>query len=168
MVRLRSEYNLQSLEVFRKYSYKNIYILSYVCSLLFIGVGILFAFLQKSIYVVYLLLGVLLPILVHLFPKIMENKFKNVYFKRETVQIFTFDEEGFELEQISNNETFKEKYSYSELLSIIKYKEYYFMYINRSQAFIVCAKDFISGNEEELDELFKKCNKDKFFIKKRK
>lgn len=168
MIQLRSVYDLKAYQSFQKYSWKKIYVLTYICSLILILLGILFAFCEKKIYVVYLLLGVLFPVMMHVLPKTMWKIYlnKNIYLRSKTVQIFTFDEEGFELEQVSNIDIFKERYNYSNLLSVIKYKEYYFMYINRSQAFIVCANDFVQGNEAELDELLKTNKKEKFIVKK--
>ena len=65
------------------------------------------------------------------------------------------DEQGFSLEQISRGNNFEDRYIYKEILSVVKYRKYYFIYVNRAQAFIVRNEDYILGNEKEFDDLFK-------------
>ena len=86
--------------------------------------------------------------------------------KDTTMQIFTFNDEEILLEQISKYDSFKDRYRYSDILSIIKYKEYYFLYVNRLQAFIIRNEDYVVGNEEELDKLFKEKKGNRFIIKR--
>lgn len=168
MIRLKSIYDINTFKKFQRYMLRHVFALAYVCGILLIGVGVLFAFLSKIAYEVYIVMGIFLPLIVHVFHKMMEVQTisKNVYLKSATVQIFTFDEEGFELEQISKFDAFKEKYLYKEIYSIVKYKRYYFIYVNRVQAFIINNEDYVIGNEEELDKLFFKVKGDRFIIKK--
>ena len=168
MIKIRSIYDLKTFKAFQKYSLFKIFILGYICALLFIGVGIWFAFVSRSSYIVYLLSGILLPVLLHVFYRMMEMNAlnKNRYLRDTTIQLFSFDEEGFELEQISNYDVFKERYTYNNVLSVVKYKRYYFIYINRVQAFVINNLDYMLGNENELDELFLKLMKKRFIVKK--
>ena len=168
MITIRSIYDFKSFKVFQRYSSQRIFILGYVCGISLIGIGIWFAFESKSSYIVYLLSGILLPLILHVSYKMleMENINKNILLRDTTAQIFTFDEEGFSLEQISRQGTFKERYLYDDILSVIKYKRYYFIYVNRVQAFVVNNNDYLLGSEEELDKLFKKVKQDKFVIKR--
>lgn len=168
MITIRSIYDFKSFKVFQRYSLQRIFILGYVCGISLIGIGIWFAFESKSSYIVYLLSGILLPLILHVSYKMleMENINKNILLRDTTAQIFTFDEEGFSLEQISRQGTFKERYLYNEILSVIKYKRYYFIYVNRVQAFVVNNNDYLLGSEEELDKLLKKVKQEKFVIKR--
>jgi hypothetical protein len=168
MITIRSIYDLKTFRAFQRYNLKKIFILAYICALAFIGVGIWFAFTSRSSYIVYLISGILLPVLINVFYKTMELETinRNIYLRDTTIQIFNFNEEGFELEQISKVDTFKDKYTYKDILSIIKYKKYYFIYINRSQAFVINNLDYVVGNEQELDELFKKVKGERFIVKR--
>ena len=125
MITIKSVYDLKTLRVFQKYSFKKIFILSYICGVLLFAIGIFFAFNSRS-YHMYLFLGVALPVMMHVFYKIKEVEIinKNVYLKDKTIQTFTFDNEEIMLEQVSRDNTFKDYYSYKEILSIIKYKRY--------------------------------------------
>lgn len=168
MIRLRSIYNVDTFKKFQRYMLRYVFVLAYICGILLIGIGVLFAFLSKIAYEVYIVMGIFLPLIVHVFHKMLEVQTisKNIYLKSETIQIFTFDEEGFELEQISKFDAFKEKYLYKDIYSIVKYKRYYFAYINRVQAFIINNEDYIIGNEEELDKLFSKVKGENFIVKR--
>lgn len=168
MITIRSVYDITSFRVFQKHTLFKIFILSYICSILLLVTGVLLIYFQKQNYAMYLLSGVCLPIGVHVIYKIQEVETinKKRLLRDTTMQIFTFDEEGFSLEQISLQETFKENYLYSDIYSIIKYKEYYFLYINRIQAFVIKNEDYIKGNEEELDKLFKKMKNENFIVKR--
>ena len=167
MVKIRSKYNIEAFKAFQKYSSFKIFILAYICGLSFLGVGIWFAFTSIGSYPLYLLCAVLLPLVLHGYYKFIEfEALKNKLLRNETHQIFSFDENGFELEQISSGANFKDKYFYSEIYSVIKYKRYYFIYINRAQAFIVKNEDYILGDQYQLDELLKSAIKDKFIIKR--
>ncbi len=168
MITIHSIYDYKSFKVFQRYSLQKIFILSYICALALVGIGVWFAFDSRSSYIVYILSGILLPFVLHISYKLLEleNINKNVLLRDTTAQIFTFDQEGFTLEQIAKQGTFKEKYVYDDILSIVKYKRYYFIYINRVQAFVVVNDNYLLGNEEELDELFKTIKKDKFIVKR--
>ena len=165
---IKSVYDFKAFKTFQKYSLKNLFILIYLCSLAFIGVGIWFAFASRKSYYAYLFIGILLPIVSHVFYRIMENNLinNNIYLRDTTIQVFTFNEEGFEMEQISKINTFIDKYLYKDIYSIVKYKRYYFIYINRVQAFVIHNEDYVSGSEEELDELFKKIFDKRFIVKR--
>lgn len=167
-MKLQSFYNIQLMRVFHKYTYYKVFILCYVCSLLLIGVGIYLAFTSRELYLAYLLGGILLPVFMHVYYKFIEYDLVNrtAGIKKGIKQIFTFDELGFELNQVSIYQDFNESYRYSDVLSIIKYKCYYFIYINRSQAFVIKSEDYLEGNEEELDALFSKVKKEKFIVKR--
>lgn len=167
MIQLRSIYNLKAFRVFQRYTLNKIFILGYLCGLALLGVGVCFIFTDRS-YIIYLLSGVLLPLMLHVFYKFMEIEAlnKNKYLRDTTMQIFTFNDEEILLEQISKYDSFKDKYRYSDILSIIKYKEYYFLYVNRTQAFIIKNEDYVIGSEEELDELFKSKKENRFIIKR--
>ena len=167
MIKLRSVYDLKIFRAFQRYTLNKIFVLGYLCGLTLLGVGVWFAFSERS-YIVYLLSGVLLPLMLHIFYKFMETDAlnKNKYLRDTTMQIFTFDNEEILLEQISKYDSFKDKYRYSDIISIIKYKEYYFLYVNRSQAFIIKNEDYILGNELELDELFKSKKGNRFIVKR--
>jgi hypothetical protein len=132
--------------------------------------GVVFAFLEKKVWSAYLLVGVILPVIMHVYSRVLEIEAltKNGYLKKSVVQFFTFNEDGFELEQISNFDSFKEVYLYKDIIKVIKYKKYYFMYINRAQAFIVNNEDYVYGNEEEFDRLFKEVKGERFILKTRK
>ena len=145
--------------------FSKIYVLAYVCSVIFVGFAILLAFLDKIVYPVYLIFAVLLPTLVHLYHKfsILIAVKRSKHLNANTLQIYSFDEDGFELEQVSMYDTIKEKYLYEDIYSIVKYKNYYFLFINRVQAFIV------ECNEEEKDlyELFYRVKGESFIVKGR-
>ena len=168
MITLRSVYDIKTFKAFQRYSLKRVFILAYSCAVLAIGVGIAFVVFSLKNYLIYFMLGIGLPILMHIFYRAMEVETinRNLYLRDTTMQIFRFNEEGFELEQISKIDTFKDKYTYKDIYSIIKYKRYYFIYINRSQAFIVNNRDYVSGSEEELDKLFKEAKGDRFIVKR--
>ena len=167
MIQLRSVYNLKTFRAFQRYTLNKIFILGYLCGIALIGVGIWFAFSERS-YIVYLLSGILLPLMLHVFYKFMEADAlnKNIHLRDTTMQIFTFNDEEILLEQISKYDSFKDRYRYSDILSIIKYKEYYFLYVNRTQAFIIKNEDYVVGNEEELDKLFKEKKGNRFIVKR--
>lgn len=141
--------------------------MAYICGVVLLAIGILFAFLENKSYLTYLLCGILFPLSMHVYYKVveLENINKNIRLRDGSIQIYTFDEEGIELEQISNYDTFKDKYTYKDIIRIVKYKKYYFLYINRVQALVVNNIDYVYGNEMELDKLFNE-QKGKFFIKK--
>jgi len=170
MIKVRSIYNLKSFRDFQRYTLKKIFILAYCFGILLLCLGILFAFLEKKVWSAYLLVGVIFPVIVHAYSRVLEIESlnKNIYLKKSVVQLFTFNEDGFELEQISNFDDFKEVYLYKDIIKVIKYKKYYFMYINRAQAFIVNNEDYIYGNEEGLDKLFKEVKGERFVLKTRK
>ena len=165
---IRSIFDIKTFKAFQKYSLKKIFILSYLCALALIGVGVFFVFTRRH-YLIYFIAGVMLPICIHLFSRIHEIDIvnRNVYLRDTTMQIFTFKEDEIEFEQISKIDTFKDRYEYKELLSVVKYKKFYFLYINRAQAFIVRSEDYTSGSEEELDELLKNVLGKKFIVKGR-
>lgn len=168
MVKIASVYNFEKLKIFQRYMSFKIFLLGYLCGVSLFVIGILFAFLSINSYVVYLLMGVLLPILLHVYYKftLLEMIKKNPSLKYGITQIFTFDELGFELEQSQTYTSLKERYLYKDIYSIIKYKEYYFIYVNRAQAFIVSNNDYVIGDEAMLDEMFKEYKKERFILKR--
>lgn len=163
----KTHYNINTFKVFQKYMFSKIHVLSYVCSAIFIGFAILLAFLGKMMYPIYLAFALLLPTLVHLYHKfsilIAVKKNRHLHLHANTLQIYSFDEEGFELEQVSVYDTIKEKYLYDDIYSIVKYKNYYFLFINRVQAFIVESNE----DEKDLYELFYKVKGEAFIVKGR-
>ena len=62
---------------------------------------------------------------------------------------------------------FVDNYLYKDIYSVIKYKNYYFIYINRIQAFVIESRDYLLGNENEFDELLKKLMDVRFIIKRK-
>lgn len=169
MIKLQSIYNVNAAKVFQNHVMMPIFILGYISSFILLVLGVLFAFTSRNIYPVYLLLAATLPFALHLYSKLTLFQLikRNNNFKHDIIQVFTFDEEGFKLEQNDSFTTFIDNYLYKEVYSIIKYKEYYFIYINRIQAFVIESRDYLLGSEEELEQLFKKV-KDNGFIVKRK
>lgn len=167
-MKIQSIYDINTYKVFLKYTYFKIFILGYICGLVLFLIGIYFAFSSRNSYAMYLLSGILLPLLLHIFYRynLSESISKNKLLKYGTTQVFTFLDDGFELEQTSSYDLFKERYNYEDIYSIIKYKRYYFIYVNRVQAFIVNNDNYICGNEQELDDLFKKVKKERFIIKR--
>lgn len=168
MVQIRSEYNINTFCIFQKFSLKKVFVLSYICGLLLLGIGIGFSFAKISNYKVYLFLGIALPLFMYIYYRMIVSLAvnKNVYLQNKTIQIFTFDDQEIKLEQISPNKVFKEKYFYDEIIKIVKYKRYYFLYVNQSQAFIIKNEDYVVGTEEELDEMFKKIKGKNFIVKR--
>lgn len=165
MLMNKTPYNLDSFKVFQKYMFSKIYVLAYVCGVILVGFGILLAFLDKMGYIIYLVSGVLLPALIHLYHKfsILIAFKRNRYLTANTLQIYSFDEDGFKLEQVSVYDTIKEQYLYEDIYSIVKYKNYYFLFVNRVQAFILEANE----DEQELYELFYRVKGKDFIVKSR-
>ena len=122
MIKIRSVYDVKIFRAFQRYTLNKIFVLGYLCGLSLIAIGILFAFCERN-YIIYLLSGILLPIMLHVFYKFMEieNLNKNKYLRDTTMQIFTFDDEEILLEQISKYDNFKDKYRYSDIKSNILY-----------------------------------------------
>lgn len=169
MVKICSKYDIKAYKDFQKYQSVKIFILGYICGSFLLATGIYFAFTYRNSYLIYIMSGVLLPVMLHVMYKFKQfEALSSPLLKYQTSQYFIFDEEQFSLEQVSRGNNFCDRYGYKELLSIVKYKNYYFIYINRAQAFIVRNEDYILGNEEELDNLFIKNLNDKFIRKERK
>lgn len=168
MVKIASVYDLEKFRIFQKYMSFKIFLLGYLCGVSLLLIGILFAFLSMNSYVIYLMMGILLPALMHIYYRFiyLDAIKKNPSLKYGVSQIFTFDELGFELEQTYTYNTLKERYLYKDIYSVVKYREYYFIYVNRSQAFIVSNDNYLLGDEASLDEMFKEYKKDKFIIKR--
>lgn len=166
-IKIRTVYNLQTFRYFQKYSFKKIFILAYISAILLVDIGIYFLHLELKSASIYILMGIVFPIMMHIYYKAIEINAlnRNPYLKKTLTQLFTFDEDGVFLEQITMDNTFKDKYLYSDILSVIKYKSYYFIYVNRSQAFVILNEDYICGNEKELDNLFKSKLNDSFIKK---
>ncbi len=166
-IKIRSKYNLYTFKAFLKFVYIKLFFLAYICGIALIAIGVALAFLSKSSYIVYIFSGVLLPVILHVFYRVMilQAIKRNIGLSEGIIQFFCFNDDGFELEQISHYESFKERYLYKDIYSVVKYKRYYFVYINRYQAFIIENEDYVYGNEEEFDELLKKMKKERFIIK---
>ena len=166
MIRIRSVFDIKAFKAFQNYSLKKVFVLAYICTIILVGIGIYFVFTARH-YMIYFIAGIMLPICMHLFSRIHEIDAinRNIYLRDTTMQIFTFNEEDIEFEQISKIDTFNDRYEYKQLLSAVKYKKYYFLYVNRAQAFIVKSEDYVNGTEEELDELFKNVFGKKFIVK---
>ena len=108
MLKIRRVYNLKSFRDFQKYTLKKIFLLAYCFGILLLCLGVVFAFLEKKVWSAYLLVGVILPVIMHVYSRVLEIEAltKNSYLKKSVVQFFTFNEDGFELEQISNFDSF--------------------------------------------------------------
>ena len=162
MIKIRTKYDIKAYKDFAKYESLKVFILAYLCGMALLVVGIILAFTLKKGFLMYLLSAVLLPVSVHAYYKIKElEALKKPLLKNDTYQLFEFNEDYFDLEQISRGNNFKDKYFYNEIYSIVKYKKYYFIFINRVQAFIIKNEDYIFGDEEELDEIENEIIKEK-------
>jgi hypothetical protein len=82
-----------------------------------------------------------------------------------TQQTFCFYEDKVTLIPTSRLGEFNDEYLYTEIFSVYKTKEYYFLFVNRTQALIVDIHGFIEGDEYTLDELFTSAIKEKFINK---
>lgn len=163
---IKSLYTIESYKAFQKLLYKKIKILSYITSFILVILGVIliyFGFFGYS----YVVLGVALPIFIHVFTRYIENESikKNSLLMQSVSQTFHFREDRVKLHQTSIVSTFEDEYFYNELVSVYKNKKYYFLFVTRTQAFIVDKEGFISGNEKELDELLKNVLKEKFINK---
>ena len=70
--------------------------------------------------------------------------------------------------QVSKLGDFNDEYYYKELLSVYKSKEYYFLFITRTQAFIMERNGFVGIGEEEFDTFLKEKIGKRFIDKARK
>lgn len=166
MIKICSKYDIEAYKAFQKYQNIKIFILGYICGAVLVALGVYFAFTYRNSALIYIMGGILFPGVLHLVYKIKQAEaFSSPLLKYHTSQYFVFDEQGFSLEQISRGNNFEDMYSYKDILSVVKYREYYFIYINRAQAFIVRNEDYVLGNEKEFDDLLEKCLKEKFIKK---
>ena len=149
MIVVKTLYTLQGYKLFLRLLYKKVRIFSYITSFLLFSAGLILMFLQLKGYV-YVVFSLSLPFFVQLFINSMENDAmkKNALLISATLQTFCFEDNKFILTQSSRIGEFKEEYFYSELFSIYKTKDYYFLFVNRTQAFIVDINGFIQGNEK--------------------
>ncbi|MBR3891160.1 MAG: YcxB family protein [Bacilli bacterium] len=166
MIINKSLYTIEGYKSFLKLLYKKVKLLSYITSFILFCIGILLMFFGFRGYV-YIVFSLALICFVYFFINILESESikKNALLISATQQIFTFHEDEFSLVQTSRIGQFEDKYSYSELFSAYKTKEYYFLFVNRTQAFIVDLNGFLEGKEEELDDLLKSKLGDRFINK---
>ena len=166
MITITSKYDLKIYKEFLKYTYKKVFILTYVSAIVLFLVGIFFAFSNVMGSFMYVFIAIMLPVLVHTYYKsIIFKAMNSPLLRNDTYQTFIFDNEGMVFKQVSNSDTYTDKYLYKEIYRVIKYKKYYFIYINRVQAFIFNNDDYINGSEHDFDELLKECMQDKYITK---
>ena len=93
----------------------------------------------------------------HYFIKLLEseNIKKNALLRCGARQTFSFLDECVSISQVSKLGDFNDEYYYKELLSVYKSKEYYFLFITRTQAFIMERNGFVGIGEEEFDTFLK-------------
>lgn len=161
-----SIYSIDKFKIFQKWLYKKVKLLSYITSFLLVAIWGGLRFLSYDVEI-YLACAFIFPFCVHAFAWFVsyEQIKNNLVLKYGAEQTFEFDEDGVKVKQKSINGEYIYEYIYTDFLNVYKWKKYYFIFVTRTNAFIMDRDTFIVGKEEEFDSMLKQIYGKRFINK---
>ena len=148
-------FSIKACREFFKLLYRKVKVLSYISSFLLAILGIVLLYFGYAGFV-YIICGIGISIFSVCVIKFIENEHirQNKLLISGATQQYEFNEDHFTIHQISKFGELQDRYSYSEILSIYKSKDYYFVFVTRRNAFIVEISGFDGEDVIKVDELF--------------
>ena len=165
MVKVETKLDANTTKRMNKRGLKNLMWVIIAFSALFVLLGIVDVSVGDMFGIYFIVMGVLFYPFVWMFTKLFQkmlNKSAN-FLSETTEEVYTFDEEFFQLEQTKTGmfkSTLQANYTY--LFKVVEEADVWFMYISNTQAHVVPKKDIKEGSVEELNKIFATKLHDKF------
>lgn len=150
----RSQMSDKEYTVFQEYSArKTIVPIAIICSLIFVVLGVVYVFDDLITGIVFMATGVLFPFIYLAFYRreVNKKKYKSNLIGNDVINFIEFKEDCFSEKTFRNGEQVGfTLLKYSDLVKIVNYKNYLFIFISKVQAFIVDKNEFRQGTAQEF------------------
>ena len=126
-----------------------------IFNIVFFGLCMIFAFLEKELFLGVALLiglGIYLWFKIVRANKLVEKTKKSLKVSGNFVNNYKFYKNMFKVENVEG----KAEILYFKLYRVVETKEYFYIYISRQCAFIVSKNGFTKGSQEEFSKFIKK------------
>lgn len=138
----------------QEYTSKKILVpLCIICSLVFVVLGAIYLFSDLFTGIMFLVVAAVFPFIYVKFYKkeINKKKYKPATVSEDVVNYTEFSEDGFCEKTFRREEQIGvTSLKYTDLVKLVDYKGYFFVYISKMQAFIIDKSGFVVGTAEDL------------------
>lgn len=164
---IESSYNTKNYLAFEKYLFRRVRVFVWILAIILLIVGIVLTIFEFKSVSVYFTFPVIMVVAFYVYYHYLSNKLvlSNEYLNKETTQTFEFNEDKVIIKQMVLDKVISEEYDYKSIYMVVRYKEYYFLHINRVQAYIIEDNDFILGDRDSFEDFLKDKFKNKYIKK---